>query len=66
MDISFNFIKNCNVHFMRLARCPSTVKVNLQIQLYSLRLQNFNRLNRCYFIPAYTIEFQLDKQDGKK
>ena len=32
MEISFNFIKNCNVHFMRLARRPSTVKANMQSQ----------------------------------
>lgn len=48
-----------------IAQSASTVKVNLQIHFYSLRLQNFNHMNRLNFLPAYAIEFKFDNYGGK-
>ena len=45
MKISFNFIKDCNVHYLRLARCPSTVKANMQSQFL--------------FIPIYACKISI-------
>ena len=45
MKISFNFIRNCNVHFMRIAQSPSTVKINMQSQFL--------------FIPIYACKISI-------